>query len=110
MEKFAFVSRHAPTPDQIRVAAEMNIELVGVGDVDAFGVSEKDGIAGFLPRLLDTQDIEGVICVHALIALRAYKAGFPVGVFQNISRPGPDGKPVFSCGRLEVVHHHGAQV
>ncbi len=98
MERFAFVSRHAPTPDQIRVAGEQGIELSHVGDVDAFGQGDP-----ILPVGVSLEGFQGVIAVHPLIAVRAFALGLKVGSFQNISRPGPDGKPQFTCGKLVVI-------
>lgn len=35
--RFLFVSRHVPTPKQIELAAQQNVELLYAGDCDAFG-------------------------------------------------------------------------
>lgn len=93
MERFAFVSRHAPTPGQIELAGRAGIELVHVWDRDAFGP---------IPEAADSQ-YQGIIGVHPMVVVQAMKNGKKIGVFENVSRPGPDGKPQFSVGRLVVV-------
>lgn len=98
MEKFAFVSRHEPTPDQIRVAEEQGVELIHKGDVNAFGPGDP-----IVPWEISLDSVQGIIAVHPLVAVRAYALGMKIGSFENLSRPGPDGKPQFSCGRLVVI-------
>lgn len=93
MRKFAFVSRHVPTAAQGELAAKAEIELVFVGDRDAFGP---------IPEAHDPK-FEGIVGVHPLVILAALAAGKSAGVFENISRPGVDGKPTFSVGRLVVI-------
>ena len=93
MDKFAFVSRHAPTKEQIALANQAEIELVHVGDRDAFGT---------IPETSDPQ-YQGIVGVHPMTIIQALKNGKMVGVFENISRPGLDGKPQFTVGRLVVV-------
>jgi len=93
MERFAFVSRHAPTQGQIELASRAGIELVHVGDRDAFRP---------IPEAMDPE-FQGIIGVHPLVAVKALKNDKKAGVFENISRPGPDGKPQFTVGRLVVV-------
>jgi hypothetical protein len=92
LERWAFVSRHVPTPEQIEKAIQAGIELIPVGDRDAFGPDpfEKSGMP----------DVVGVVCVNPALALQAFFAGYAVGVFENVSRPGVDGKPQFSTGRF----------
>ena len=97
--KFAWVSRHEPTPEQKHLAELAEIELVPVGDRDAWGPEPLDGI--------EVPEYRGVVCVHPLIAVGALKKGLRVGVFENISRPGPGGKPQFSCGRLRIEYAPG---
>lgn len=93
MKKFAFISRHTPTPQQVEIAKDRGIELVHVGDRDAFGGNPLEGIG---------VEYTGVVCVHALIGVLALKRGLCVGVFENISRPGPDGKPQFTTGKFAI--------
>lgn len=103
MERFAFISRHAPTPDQIRVAGEQGIEVIHVGDTDAFGPGDPILPPGVRWGDTPKTDYQGIIAVHPLIAVRSYALGKKIGSFQNISRPGVDGKPQFTCGRLVVI-------
>lgn len=60
--KFAFITRHNPTPEQEALAAEQGIELVAIGDADAFTLT-----SGFV---YEKGDFEGVIVVHPAAALR----------------------------------------
>lgn len=78
MKKFAFVSRHVPTHSQMEIARNKGIELVHVGDRDAWNTDwvqfEKDGYYG-------------IIVVHPWSALRAYiDTCMQVGVFNNVKR------------------------
>lgn len=93
MERWAFISRHEPTAEQKKKAEEAGIELISAGDRDAFGSDpfERSGMPA---------DIKGIVCVHPGLALSAFCGGYPVGVFENVSRPGPDGKAQFSTGRF----------
>jgi hypothetical protein len=93
MKKFAFISRHQPTPEQHELAAAQGITLVHIGDADAFTVS-----ASFVD---EAGAFDGVVVVHAAAALRLC-GSFLVGVFKNGSRPGPDDKPQFFATELHV--------
>ncbi len=101
MLEFAMVSRHAPSQDQINKAAEKGIKIVHVGDVDAFNDDNN-----YLPPGYDTARFSGIITVHPLIAVHAYADGLKIGCFENVSRPGPDGKPQFVCGRFIVIDQY----
>ena len=81
MKKFAFVSRHVPTDSQIKLAAEQSVELVHIGDRDAFSITDAD--VGL--------EFEGVVVVHPAAALRLFH-DFPIGVFENANRA-PEGEP-----------------
>jgi len=86
MKKFAFISRHKPTEEQKTLAGEEGIELVHIGNADAFTIS-----AGFVDN---SGSFEGVVVVHPAAALRLCSQ-FDVGIFENGSRPGEDDKPQF---------------
>ena len=75
LERWAFVSRHVPTPEQIVTAIQAGIELIPAGDRDAFGPDpfEKSGMP----------DVVGVVCVNPALALQAFFAGYAVGVFES---------------------------
>jgi hypothetical protein len=90
---FAFITRHAPTNDQVRLAAEQGITLTPIGDADAFTVS-----ASFVR---DAGDFEGVIVVHPAAALRLC-GEFLVGVFENANRAAEGEKPQFAAMALHV--------
>jgi len=93
MKRWAFISRDEPTDEQKKKAEEAGIELIPAGDRDAFGLDPFDRCG--LPV-----DIEGIVCAHPALSVRALCEGYAVGVFEDISCPGPDGKPQFSVGRF----------
>lgn len=91
--KFAFISRHLPTEGQVKLAADQDIELVHVGDADAFTVS---------PGLVDDHGaFEGVVVVHPAAALRL-SGSFLVGVFENANRAPEGEKPTFEAVALHL--------
>lgn len=93
MKKFAFISRHTPTPEQLKLATEAGIELVAVGDRDAFTVRAIEFLAdGF----------EGAVVVHPAAALRLARGGLKVGVFENGTRAEEGGKPTFFAKSLHI--------
>lgn len=93
MKKFAFISRHTPTPSQVAMAAEAGIELVSVGDMDAFTVccADVDEFGHF----------DGVVVVHPAMALRL-APGYAVGVFENANRAPEGAKPQFEAQALHI--------
>lgn len=91
MRRFAFISRHQPTPGQVEIAARGGIELVPVGDRDGFTIEPSE----FL-------DFAGVVVVHAGAALALAGIETPVGVFENAARPAEGGKPSFEAVALQV--------
>jgi hypothetical protein len=109
MKKFAFISRHQPTDGQHRLAAEQDIQLVSVPDLDAFAIRSESEVIALMgnpaPGATNFTDgpFDGVICVHALIALEFSQAGFPVGVFNNVNRAAVGEKPQFETTKLVVV-------
>lgn len=90
MKKFAFISRHEVTQQQHQIANAMGIELIGVGDVDAFGATP------------DMEGFDGAIVVNAWLALRLAGLGYSVGVFENTQRPVEGGKPTFEAKALHI--------
>lgn len=92
MKKFAFISRHTPTNDQINLAAEQNIEIVHVGDRDAFNV---------MPDDIDIIQFDGVIVVHPAAAMRL-KDHFEIGVYENANRAPEGEKPEFKAVALHL--------
>jgi len=91
--KFAFISRHNPTDSQIALAAEQDIELVHIGDHDAFTVS---------PGFVDAAgNFEGVVVVHPAAALRL-TSDFVVGVFENANRAPVGERPQFEAQALHL--------
>jgi hypothetical protein len=96
MKRLAFISRHAPTQEQIDLALKLDHEIVHVGDVDAFD-------PGFLSQVRDKiEGFDAVAAVHPNILLtQAFGSygsqGLPCWVFENGSRPVEGGKPQFFC-------------
>jgi hypothetical protein len=80
MKTFAFISRHTPTREQIELANRHGCILVAVGDRDGFRFDPSEFIDHY----------DGIVCVHAMMALRASHAGLMVGVFANAARSADD--------------------
>ncbi len=99
MKRFAFISRHTPTPEQIELAAAQDIELVAIGDLDAFTVEAEDVAA--------SGEYDGVVVVHPAAALNLIRA-FPVGIFENGNRAPEGERPQFFAQALHVWEAHGA--
>lgn len=91
MKKFAFISRHVPTEGQIEMAKAQGIDLVHIGDLDAFSVTSKDIPAGMV----------GVIVVHPAMAMRLIHS-YSVGVFENEMRAKEGDKPTFHAKALHI--------
>lgn len=98
MTPLAFISRHAPTPEQVALAAEQGFALHHVGDADAFAVGN-----GFVHEAAARLDItfEGVVVVHPAAALRLCSEFF-VGVFENANRASEGAPPQFSAKALHI--------
>ena len=98
MKRFAFVSRHAPTLEQTVMAEVEGIELVNVGDRDAFTFDFSE---------LQDAGYDGVVVVHPAAAVRAFRHGLEVGVFEKGSRAAVDGKPTFYPVKFWVYEDTG---
>lgn len=93
LERYAFISRHEPTQAQLDLALRWGIDLVPVGDADAFEVT---------PEWVESYDnpgFDGVIVVHPAAAMRLAKT-HKVGVFRNANRAGPGEPPKFEAQGL----------
>lgn len=90
MKKFAFISRHTPTDSQISIAAEKGIELVSVGDRDAFTVSPNE-----------FKEFDGAVVVHPAMAMRLC-SHMCIGVFNNVNRAPVGEKPQFEATELHL--------
>ena len=93
MNRFAFISRHLPTTGQVELAQAQGIELVHVGDADAFTIS-----SSWVDEL---GDFGGVIVVHPAAALRLC-GNYMVGVFENANRAQEGEKPQFEASALHI--------
>lgn len=93
MLKFAFLSRHVPTEQQIQIAAEQGIELIHIGDRDAFSVTVDD--------IDEAGDFVGVVVVHPAAAMRLADT-FLIGVFENANRAPVGEAPKFEAKALHI--------
>lgn len=97
--KFAFISRHEPTAEQRAMAADCDIELVSIGDRDAFSVTPAD--------IEQAGDFDGVVVVHPAAAMRL--AGqYQIGVFENANRAAPGERPTFTAIALWLYDRRAA--
>lgn len=96
--RYGFISRHNPTPEQIDLALAIGIDLIPVGDLDAFA----DDLSAQIETIDSAHNMDGIVCVHPLIALVANNLSLPVGIFRNATRPGIDGKPQFFADKLVI--------
>lgn len=84
MMKFAFISRHELTDKQHEMAQEQNVELVAIGDADAFSITPE--------FVADKGIFDGVVVVHPATAMNLAKR-YKIGVFENRLRV-EEGMPV----------------
>lgn len=98
---FAFISRHKPTQDQVRLAAEQGIVLHHIGDTDAFTVTPSWVEANVPKRDTTTIQFYGVIVVHPAAALQLCKY-YLIGVFENANRAPEGAPPQFSAKALHL--------
>lgn len=96
-EKMAFISRHTPTPEQVKVAADLGYDLVHVGDRDAFSVT----VDGLRAEIAHLGYFTAAAIVHPAAAMRLAWS-FKVGVFKNENRAPEGQKPEFHCSGLVV--------
>ena len=93
MKQFAFISRHTITTEQHKLAAEGDIKLVPIGDLNAFNVTAAM-IDAFGP-------FDGVIVVHPAAAMRLSR-DFEIGVFENENRAPIGERPRFHPVALHI--------
>lgn len=91
--KFAFISRHTPTDGQLQIAKEYGIELVHIGDRDAFSVAVSD--------IYEAGAFDGVVVVHPAAAMRL-AGSFLIGVFENANRAPAGERPQFEAKALHI--------
>ena len=91
MKRFAFISRHQPTTSQQVLAEKAGVELVSVGDADAFTVTPQ-----WVESLDPAAPYAGVVVVHPAAAMRLADE-YPVGVFENANRAPIGEKPQFEA-------------
>jgi hypothetical protein len=103
MKNFAFISRHTPTQEQIDLCEQQGINLIHIGDFDAFSVIADDVEHAVAQIDEFAGELEGVIVVHPALALRLYDY-FIVGVFENGNRTPEGEKPQFYAKALHLYH------
>lgn len=91
--KFAFISRHQPTPAQMEICAAHGVELISIGDRDAFSVTTA--------QVLEAGAFDGVVVVHPAAAMRL-AGDFLIGVFENSQRSEDGGKLTFFAKDLHI--------
>ncbi len=91
--KFAFLSRHQPTAEQLTIAESMGIDLIPIGDADAFSVTPA--------RVYAAGPFVGVVVVHPAAALRLAHE-FLIGVFENAIRAPEGERPTFTPVDLHI--------
>jgi hypothetical protein len=95
---FAFITRHALTADQIRLADEAGIDLILVGDMDAFTVTPEE--------IRALGDFEGVVVVHPAAAMRLAQH-YLIGIFANGNRAAEGERPQFYAKNFHVYDLRG---
>lgn len=86
MKKFAFISRHTPTAEQVELAVAQEIELIPIGDLDGFTVTAE--------QVARHGKFDGVAVVHAGAALRL-QFDYEILLFENGNRAPEGEKPSF---------------
>ena len=99
MEKFLFISRHEPNAKQVELAQEQGIELISVGDLDAFSPDLQDQI----DLHILSHKAKGVVAVHPLVAVNAKEMGLRFGSFRNVNRAPVGEKPQFDTDLFVVL-------
>jgi hypothetical protein len=99
MSTMNLISRHEPTPEQIRLAEGAGYELVHVGDVDAF---DHDAIM----ELFNRCDGITFAVAHAGLAMQlamlALACDIEIAIFRNSNRAPEGERPTFAADRLDV--------
>ena len=92
---FAFLSRHKPTQRQIDLTLAQGIELVHIGDRDAFTVEQSE--------LFDHDEgpFDGVIVAHPAAAMRLCGSHM-IGVFKNEHRAPIGGAVTFEAESFHI--------
>jgi len=105
MKKYAFISRHTPTESQIKLAEQKGIELVHVGDADAFRADPAEWAASIRGGELHCP-YYGAVVVHPALALRLIGPLGSVAVFENAARAAEGEKPTFEPIALHIYEDH----
>lgn len=98
MLNFAFISRHVPTSEQYGISEQHGINLVPIGDADAFTVSI-DFVLQY--EVKNNIEFDGVVIVHPSAAMRLCEK-FLIGVFKNDNRAPVGEKPQFLATELHI--------
>lgn len=90
---FAFISRHSMTQEQITIAEELGINLIHVGDMDAFTITPE--------MVKEHGNFDGVVIVHPASAMRL-KDAYKIGIFENGQRSIEGERPTFFAKSLHI--------
>lgn len=123
-QRFAFVSRHAPTTVQLAIAAGHGIELVPVEDIDAFhgdfttirprwngpsSWTDGDEVHERYKQWFRDEYYHGIVVVHPAAALRCIGSWGAVGVFENAADRGSGSfAPIALHVWVDKTHTDGA--
>ena len=101
MRKLLFISRHVPSPEQVELALEKELELIHVGDMDAFGdvLTDLENLLYKYGSIDERLPIFG--CVHPAIALEAIR-WTSVALFENQNRAPEGERPTFQAVALHI--------
>jgi hypothetical protein len=115
MRTFGFLSRHKTTDQQKWIAEKQGINIVDLGDINAFHVDYRDvqqlwsdycighdetKTIGELESWIEN-GLQGVIVVHPAAALNLITET-TVGVWENEKRASSDGKPMLVPKHLHI--------
>lgn len=101
MKNCLFISRHAPTMEQIQLAEKAGYSLIHGGDLNAFSYTLEKDMGEMILRDSPEIEISAIACVHPNIALAAINQ-FDVLIFQNINRAPEGEKPQFVVGGVTI--------
>ena len=103
MKTAIFISRHAPTQEQIELLADQDTNIIHVGDLDAFS----DDLEDRVKALAQEHETTTVIAVHPLTCIAGLSVNCRVGVFENVNRAPEGERPVFVCGGIHWRYMDG---
>lgn len=100
LQDYAFISRHKPTPEQIKLAQQKAVRLVPIGDTDAFTVTPE--------WVKQHGHFIGVVVVHPAAAMNLM-SWYDIGVFRNENRAPVGQKPEFRASAFHIWYWDSEQ-